>query len=87
MIVKHFEKIIVGAALAAAATTLLPIAKSTMRPLLAAGWEAGEGLMNRTRSIVQIAKEEIEDIVAEAQFERMKKQLDQDIASSEQGDR
>jgi hypothetical protein len=80
MIQKNLDKLIVGAALAAAASALLPIAKSTLRPLLANGLTAGEGLMNRARSIVQIAKEEVEDIVAEAQFERMKKQLDKEIA-------
>jgi hypothetical protein len=80
MIQKNLDKLIVGAALAAAASALLPIAKSTLRPLLANGLTAGDGLMNRARSIVQIAKEEVEDIVAEAQFERMKKQLDKEIA-------
>jgi hypothetical protein len=81
MIQKNLDKLIVGAALAAAASTLLPIAKSTLRPLLANGLTAGEGLVNRARSIVQIAREEVEDIVAEAQFERMKKQLDKEIAN------
>jgi hypothetical protein len=80
MIQKNLDKLIVGAALAAAASALLPIAKSTLRPLLANGLTAGEVLMQRARSIVQIAREEVEDIVAEAQFERMKKQLDKEIA-------
>lgn len=85
MFQRNIDKVIVVAALAAAATTLLPVAKSTLRPLLAGGLELGEGLMKRTKSIVQIAKEELEDIVAEAQFERMKKQLDKEIASISQG--
>jgi hypothetical protein len=80
MIQKNLDKIIIGAALAAAASALLPIAKSTLRPLLANGLTTGEGLMTRARTIVQIAKEEVEDIVAEAQFERMKKQFDKEIA-------
>ncbi|MFD1955763.1 DUF5132 domain-containing protein [Paenibacillus thailandensis] len=83
MIQKNIEKIIVTAALAAAATTLLPIAKTTFRPLLAGGLEAGAALVDRVRSCLQIAKEEVEDIIAEAQFERMKKQLDSEIALME----
>jgi hypothetical protein len=83
MIQKNIEKIIIGAALVAASSVILPIAKKTLRPLLANGLTAGEGLMQRARSYVQIAKEEVEDIVAEAQFERMKKQLDKEIASME----
>jgi hypothetical protein len=81
MLQKNMDKLIVGAALVAAATVIVPIAKSTLRPLLASGLTAGEGLMKRAKSYVQIAKEEVEDIVAEAQFERMKKQLDREIAS------
>jgi hypothetical protein len=83
MIQKNIEKIIIGAALVAASSVILPIAKKTLRPLLANGLTAGEGLMHRARSYVQIAKEEVEDIVAEAQFERMKKQLDKEISSME----
>jgi hypothetical protein len=83
VIQKNIDKLIVGAALVAATSVILPIAKSTLRPLLASGLTAGEGLMNRARLYVQIAKEEVEDIVAEAQFERMKKQIDKDIASME----
>ena len=85
MFQRNIDKIIVAAALAAAATTLVPIAKTTLRPLLSGGMELGEGLVKRARSIVQIAREEMEDIVAEAQFERMKKQLDKEIASMPQG--
>jgi hypothetical protein len=83
MIQKNIEKIIIGAALVAASSVILPIAKKTLRPLLANGLTAGEGLMHRARSYVQFAKEEVEDIVAEAQFERMKKQLDKEISSME----
>jgi hypothetical protein len=81
MMQKNIEKLIIGAALVAATSVILPIAKSTLRPLLANGLTAGEGLKNRARSYFQIAKEEVEDIVAEAQFERMKKRLDKEIGS------
>ena len=80
---KNIEKLIMGAALVAASSVIVPIARSTLQPLLASGLTAGEGLMKRARSYVQIAREEMEDIVAEAQFERMKKRLDKEIASME----
>jgi hypothetical protein len=80
MIQKNLDNIIVGAALTVAASTLLPIAKSTFSPLAASGLQSGAGLLNHARSLIQKAREEVEDIVAEAQFERMKKQMDQEIA-------
>jgi hypothetical protein len=83
MIQKNLDNIIVGAALAAAASTLIPIAKSTFGPLAASGLLSGAGLMNHARSWIQKAREEVEDIVAEAQFERMKKQMDEEIAYRE----
>ncbi|WP_261301801.1 DUF5132 domain-containing protein [Paenibacillus andongensis] len=81
MIQKNIDKIIIGSALAVAASALLPIAKSTLRPLAAAGMQGSGGLLHQARSLLQMAREEVEDIVAEAQFERMKKQLDKEIAS------
>jgi hypothetical protein len=84
MIQKNLDNIIVGAALAVAASTLLPIAKSTFSPLAASGLQSGTGLLNNARSLLQKAREEVEDIVAEAQFERMKKQMDQEIALHEE---
>lgn len=80
MIQKNMDKIIIGAALAAAAAALLPIAKATFRPLAATGGQGGAGLLNRGRALIEYARQEVEDIVAEAQFERMKKQLDREIA-------
>ncbi|NRF90864.1 DUF5132 domain-containing protein [Paenibacillus frigoriresistens] len=81
MIQKNIDKIIIGSALAVAASALLPIARSTMQPIAAAGVQGSNSLLQRARSLLQMAREEVEDIVAEAQFERMKKQLDKEIAS------
>jgi hypothetical protein len=75
------EKIIVGAALTLAVSALLPIAKSTLKPLAASGIQGVRGLANRAKYALQVARDEVEDIIAEAQFERMKKQFDKDIAS------
>ncbi|MBD0384239.1 DUF5132 domain-containing protein [Paenibacillus sedimenti] len=80
MIQKNIDKIIIGTALTVAASALLPIAKSTLKPIAEAGMQGGAGLFQRARSMLQIAREEVEDIVAEAQFERMKRQLDKEIA-------
>lgn len=81
MLERNIEKIIVGASLALAASALLPIAKSALRPLVSGGNpEGGAGLLDRAKSMLQVAREEVEDIFAEAQFERMKRQLDKEIA-------
>jgi hypothetical protein len=80
MIEKNLEKLIVAAALTVAAPVLLPVAKSTLLPIAAAGYKSVRGLWNTGRSWAQIVKEEAEDIVAEAHFERMKKRLDREIA-------
>ncbi|TBL76546.1 DUF5132 domain-containing protein [Paenibacillus thalictri] len=86
MIQKNLDKIIIGAALAVAASALLPVAKSAFRPAAAGGTQGGSFLLNRARALVQIARQEVEDIVAEAQFERMKKQLDKEIALADAQD-
>ncbi|SDN73434.1 hypothetical protein SAMN04487897_104238 [Paenibacillus sp. yr247] len=80
MIQKNIDKIIIGTALTIAASAILPIAKSTLQPIAAAGMQGSGGLLQRAKSLLQLAREEVEDIIAEAQFERMKKQLDKEIA-------
>lgn len=76
---KMVERLFVGAALTVAASVLFPIAKTTL-PVLAQSGRRGLGeLTSRTKTIIQLAKEEMEDMVAEAQFERMKHHLDQEI--------
>jgi hypothetical protein len=81
MLEKNLDKWIVGAALVLTASTLLPIVKSTLRPIAQNGMQGTAGLLARGRTAMQLAREEIEDIVAEARFERMKKQFDKDIFS------
>lgn len=81
MLERNAEKLIVGAALAFAASTLWPIVKNTLKPLAETGMQGTAGLTGRIQYAFQVARDEIEDIVAEAQFERMRKQLDRDIAA------
>lgn len=81
MLERTVEKIIVGAALAYAASTLWPLMKRTVKPLAESGTEGAAGLTDRIQYVLQVARDEIEDIVAEAQFERMRKRLDREIAT------
>lgn len=78
---RNLERIIVGTALTLSASTLLPIAKSTLTPLLKMGASGVQTLTRQTKSMAQIIREEMEDIYAEAQFERMKRSMDQEITS------
>ncbi len=75
---KVAERIIVGAALVVGSTVLLPIAKETLGAAAQAGKRAWSGVRFEWKRI----REEVEDIVAEAQFERMKHQIDREIRSS-----
>ncbi|WP_410511131.1 DUF5132 domain-containing protein [Paenibacillus sp. BR2-3] len=91
MLERNTEKLIVGTALAFAATTLWPIVKNSLKPIAESGIQGTAGLTGRIQYALQVARDEIEDIVAEAQFERMRKQVDRDIAtefpsSEEKGD-
>jgi len=79
---KNIEKtsLITGVALGLTATTILPIMKSTLLTLGIVGVRGTLSLVDCTKTTIKLAKEEIEDIIAEAQFERMKKQLDEEIS-------
>lgn len=87
MLHKNLDKVVVGTALALAASALIPIAKTTFRPLFETGIQGSASLINRSKSILQLARQEVEDIIAEAQFERMKKQLDREIAMLDDTDK
>ncbi|MDR3542137.1 MAG: DUF5132 domain-containing protein [Desulfosporosinus sp.] len=79
---KNIEKsgLITGAALGLAAPAILPIMKNTLITLGILGVRGTASLVESTRTTLKFAKEEIEDIIAEAQFERMKNQLDKEIS-------
>ena len=78
---KNIEKsgLITGVALGLVAPTLLPVMKSTLFTLGIIGVRGTLSLVDSTKTTIKLAKEEIEDIIAEAQFERMKNQLDKEI--------
>ncbi|SPF49536.1 conserved hypothetical protein [Candidatus Desulfosporosinus infrequens] len=80
-----FQKIeksglITGVALGLAAPAILPILKSTIITLGIIGVRGTISLTECTKTTIKLAKEEIEDIIAEAQFERMKNQLDKELS-------
>lgn len=79
---KNIEKtsLITGIALGLTAKTILPIMKSTLLTLGIVGVRGTLSIVDSTKTTLKLAKEEIEDIIAEAQFERMKEQLDKEIA-------
>ena len=79
---KNFEKtgLITVAALGLTATAILPIMKSSLLTLGIIGVRGTISLVDSTKTTIKLAKEEIEDIIAEAQFERMKDQLDKEIS-------
>lgn len=68
-----------GIGLALAASVLLPVVKAVARPMLAAGMQGAVTVGNQVRSGVSYIREEVEDLLAEAQFERMKNQIDRDM--------
>jgi hypothetical protein len=74
---KKIEKLTVVTGLTLAVSALIPVVKTTITTLM--GEDGAKNLVNRTKSVIQYAKEEIEDICAEAQFERLKKRLAHEI--------
>lgn len=53
-----------------------------LRPFAVLGVRGLLGVVDMTKTTVQYVREEVEDIVAEAQFERLKKKLDAEIKNS-----
>jgi hypothetical protein len=64
---------------------LIPILASALKPLAILGIRGVIGIADCTRSTVQYIREEVEDIVAEAQFERLKQQMDAEIEMAQNG--
>ncbi|WP_139488640.1 DUF5132 domain-containing protein [Brevibacillus dissolubilis] len=76
---KLVERVVVGTALVLGASVLLPIAKTSLTTAARVGGRAVNGAVEGARHALLTAREEVEDIIAEAQFERMKNQIDNDI--------
>jgi len=85
---KNIEKtgLITGAALGLTAAAILPIMKSTLLTLGIVGVKGTISLVDSAKTTLKLAKEEIEDIIAEAQFERMREQLDKEISLLPEGE-
>ncbi len=77
------ESIAMGVGIGLLATILLPVLKKQIRPATGAVATGATALTQGVRKWYEVTKEEIQDIVAEAQFERMKRSLDQEISEEE----
>ncbi|MDR0266941.1 DUF5132 domain-containing protein [Paenibacillus sp.] len=73
----RIEKWVIGAALAVAIPVLIPVIKECIYPLAVTG-------VKKAKSSVQLIKEEIQDIIVEAQFERMKQQFDEELITTDE---
>lgn len=71
--------LITGGALILAASALTPVIGNTLRPFMILGVKGALNIIDSTKTAVRYAQEEVEDIIAEAQFERMKTQFDQEL--------
>ncbi|KEO82218.1 hypothetical protein [Tumebacillus flagellatus] len=77
------EGIVTGIGLTLATAVLFPVLREIAKPIAAAGVQSASSLSHQLKSGVAYVREEIEDIVAEAQWERMKKSIDLEIAEGE----
>lgn len=68
----NLHRVIVSSVIIVAASTLLPVAKETLKPLV--------GQVSRQmRFFIVSAKEGLEDMVAEAKVERMKRHINHQL--------
>ncbi|BAU28733.1 hypothetical protein DFP93_10531 [Aneurinibacillus soli] len=75
----NLERVVIGSAMLLAAPVLLPIVKTTVSAAGNIGARAAAATWTGLCTTARIAKEEAEDIVAEAQFERLRKRVDREI--------
>lgn len=75
----NVERVVIGTALLAATPILLPIVKTTVEVAGNIGAKTAATAWSGLRTTTRMVKEEIEDIVAEAQFERLKQRIDKEI--------
>jgi len=73
------EGVVTTLGLALAATVLLPAAKRLGGPVASVGVTGAGAVTDRLKGGFAYLKEEVEDIVAEAQWEVMRKKLDREI--------
>ncbi|CAA7600456.1 Protein of unknown function DUF5132 [Acididesulfobacillus acetoxydans] len=80
---KELDKtdLITGTALVLVAPALFPVLRDALKPLVLLGLRGAVGVVGTARTTFELAKEEVEDIVAEAQFERLKKEMDREIGA------
>jgi hypothetical protein len=77
------EGIVTGVGLTLAAALLMPVIRQVAQPIAAAGLQSAALVNQQLKSGISYIREEIEDIVAEAQWERLKQSIDRDINQGE----
>lgn len=77
------EGIVTGVGLTVAAALLMPVIREVAKPIASAGVQSVSLVNRQLRSGISYIREEIEDIVAEAQWERLKRSIDRDINKGE----
>ena len=77
------EGIVTGVGLTLAAALLMPVIRQVAQPIAAAGVQSVALVNQQLKSGISYIREEIEDIVAEAQWERLKQSIDRDINKGE----
>lgn len=77
------ESIVIGIGIGLFATILIPVLKKQLKPASAAVATGALAMSESARKWIEVAKEEVEDVVAEAQFERMKRKIGQELENIE----
>ena len=65
--------------------SIFSVLGNTLRPLAILGIRGILGVVDYTQTTIEFVREEVEDIVAEAQFERYKRQMDKEIEMDDSG--
>jgi len=73
------KNFLLGAGVGVLALLLLPDAKKKLKKLMANTSKGVMGITEQAQDLVSGFREDVEDIIAEAQFENFKKEIDQDI--------
>jgi hypothetical protein len=73
------EQFVTGAGLLLAASVLVPALKTVLKPAVTGGLTGAAVVGNEARKRFSFVREELEDFMAEVQFERLKKRIDSEM--------
>lgn len=75
------EQLLTGAGLALGTVVLMPLVKRAAQPILGSGVVGATLAGTGVRQRLSFVREELEDFMAEVQFERLKQRLDKETGS------